>query len=246
MKNKVNNPISIFFTMVMCFLFSVCESKGQDPVAASGQKGGMGYFMIGACLMNLDNLNSRLTDNGYTGLSDNFFTLGGGGHAILNRMIIGGEGQAMLGDRETGGTFKTSLGGGYGLFNLGYVVYSTGSIRIYPLLGIGGGGVNLGIYEQGIAPSFDEVLQDPRRNADLFTGGFLLSFAIGTEYFLKTGTDEEEESGWIFGIRAGYTLTPIQGDWHISETVVSAGPDLGITGPYLRIMIGGGGFEKNK
>lgn len=246
MMQRSKNVFKLFFSFVVCFLLSVNGVQGQEPEKTIGEKGGMGYFMIGACILDLGDLNTRLVDNGYTEMSDNIFSMGGGGHAIINRIIIGGEGQALIGNKETSATYKTSLGGGYGFFNLGYIVYSNSSLRIYPLLGIGGGGISLGISEQGTAPTFDEVLEDPKRNADLFTGGLLLNLAVGAEYFLKTGADDKGNRGWIFGIRTGYTLTPVQGDWHMEMTEVSGGPDLGITGPYLRIMIGGGGFEKSK
>ena len=46
----------------------------------------------------------------------------------------------------------------------------------------------------------------------------------------------------VLGLRAGYTVSPIKGDWTIDEIEVTGAPQTGITGPYIRFMIGGGGF----
>jgi hypothetical protein len=123
-------------------------------------------------------------------------------------------------------------------------VYSTEDLRVYPLLGLGGGGMSLNIVERGTSPSFDEVLDDPKRDVELSTGGFLLNLALGTDYLLKLGGDEKEESCFIFGLRTGYIFAPIKGNWEMDGVDISGGPDVGITGPYIRLMIGGGGFGR--
>ena len=95
------------------------------------------------------------------------------------------------------------------------------------------------IIEKG-TPSFDEVLDNPKRSAELSIGGFLLNLALGTDYLLKLGEDEKGGGGLVFGLRIGYTFAPIKSDWEMDGMDISGGPDLGITGPYIRLTIGGG------
>jgi len=49
----------------------------------------------------------------------------------------------------------------------------------------------------------------------------------------------------VFGLRAGYTLSPFKRDWQMDELEISDAPEMGMTGPFIRFMFGGGGFEKH-
>jgi len=159
-------------------------------------------------------------------------------------VIIGGEGHGLIGGEATSDSYKTSIGAGYEFFDFGYIVYSAKGLSVYPLLGLWGGGMSLKIVERGTAPSFDDVLDNPKRSAELSTGGFLLNLALGTDYLLKLGGDEKGEGGLVSGICIGYTFAPIKGSWEMDGIEISGGPEIGITGPYIRLMIGGGGSGK--
>ena len=56
--------------------------------------------------------------------------------------------------------------------------------------------------------------------------------------------DEKGKGGMVLGVRAGYTFSPFKGDWNMDDLEISGAPETGITGPYIRLMIGGGGFGK--
>lgn len=230
-------------TAICVLFFAPALCRGQAEGSPEGV--GMGYSMFGTSTLDLDALNSRLESKGYPGLSDNFFTTGGGGHAVINdRIIIGGEGHALLGDEVTSGNYESSISAGYGFFDVGYIVYSKNQLRVYPLLGIGGGGMTLKIKEKTGSLSFDDVLDNPARSVNLTTGGFLLSFAVGMDYLLILGGDEEGEGGLVFGLRAGYTISPFERGWEMDELELSGAPEMGITGPFVRFMFGGGGMER--
>jgi len=232
-------------TVIMVITMSVLlvsPSQGRKHEATIDVSGGRGYVMMGTSMLDIDELNTSLSNAGYSELSDNFFTLGGGGHAIINRIIIGGEGHGLMADETTTGNYTVSLTGGYGLVNVGYLIFSRGGFHLYPLLGIGGGAIDLKIHERE-APSFDEILDDPKRGSELSTGGFLLNVSIGADHLFILGGDEEGEGGLVLGLRAGYTFTPIKGDWNMYDMDVGGGPDIGITGPYFHLMLGGGGVS---
>jgi hypothetical protein len=244
MYEKVKKMISGLTVVVVISFFFTNVSQSQEIKSTTKEGGGMGYFMFGGSIIDIKALNSRLEDKGYSKISDNFISFGGGGHGVINRVIIGGEGHGLIGKEITSKSYKTSIDAGYGFFNLGYIVYSTEDLRVYSLLGLGGGGMSLNIVEKGILPSFDEVLDNPQRGVELSTGGFLLNLALGTDYLLKLGGDEKGKGGLILGLRVGYIFAPIKGDWEMDGVDISGAPDVSITGPYIRFMIGGGGFGK--
>jgi len=228
--------VSTFFTNI---------SEGQERAKFAKGGGGMGYSMFGRSTIDIGDLNEKLESKGYTKLSDSFFSVGGGGYGIINnRVIIGGEGHGLLGDEVTSGNYKNSLYIGYGFFNLGYIVYSVKDLRVYPLLGIGGGTMNLKIAEKVTSLSFNDILDNPKRKVELTTGGFLLNVAFGADYLLKLSEDERGKAGFLLGLRAGYTFAPFTGNWNMDDIEISGAPEIGITGPYIRLLFGGGGFDK--
>lgn len=227
----------VVLTSTMVFISAV--SHGQDLKRGAG---GRGYFMVGSSVIDIEELNSRLEAKQYSKLSDKFMSFGGGGHAIMGRLIIGGEGHGLIGKETTTGEYKVSLNAGCGFFDLGYMVYSSRGLSLYPLLGIGGGGMSLKIADRQ-TPTFDEVLENPKRGTELVSGCFLLNLSFGADYLFNLG-EGQGEGGLLLGIRAGYTFALVKGEWKIDEATVAGGPEVGVEGPYLRLAVGGGGSAK--
>lgn len=227
---------------VFCVLFSTTVHS-QERASGAHEAGGMGYSMFGRAMLDLDALNSRLEERGYSSMSDNFFSTGGGMHWIYKSgLILGGEIQTLLGGETVSGYYKHSLTAGYGIFDIGYTVFRKNELRIYPLLGVGGGAINFKISEAIVPSSFNDVLDNPRRSSQLWTGGFLLNVALGMDYLLTIGEDERGKGGFVFGVRAGYILSPSKGGWTLGETELADAPEMQMTGPYIRLMFGGGGL----
>jgi hypothetical protein len=91
---------------------------GQEADSKADEKGAVGYFTGGVGWI-LESGNSSIV-----------YTLGGGGHSIQNRWLLGGEGHSSFGPENAGG---------YGFLNLGYILLREDFILVYPLLGLGGG-----------------------------------------------------------------------------------------------------------
>lgn len=156
-------------------------------------------------------------------------TIGGGGYGVYNGVfMIGGEGYGVFSGENAYQGRSASLGGGYGFFNLGYLKRLTPDLRVYPMFGIEGGGLNLNIGSTGEAGSFDNVLQDPDRQATLGRGYFLVSLSGGAEY---------QVGGVRIGLRAGYMLAPYSSAWHLDDNAPGDGPDASLAGPFVRLLI---------
>lgn len=222
---------------------------------------GRGAFQVGFQGTDLGDLNADLTGAGFPSFDDGLITLGGFGLGSAGRFLIGGEGHALLPTEETtaDGTFRTRFGGGYGMFNLGYLAYSDDHVDIYPILGVGGGGTTLEIIERS-SPTFDDVLDDPARGSRLTTGGFMMSVSVGADYRFgpaererrrwrdrgrdrNDDDDEDDDHGGLFvGLRAGWLWTPGDARWELDElNEVAGGPNVGPTGLFIRLSVGGWG-----
>ena len=239
----IKTKLTLISLLVLFLIFS-SMSFTQEKAKKSG--GGRGYCMMGWSMLDIDELNALLKSKDYKEFSNNFFSIGGGGHGIVNKLIIGGQGGTFIGGEETitlnGGTSKTTLIGGYGLFDIGYLVYSKKGLNVYPLLGLGGGGLTFKVAEVS-TPSFEDLLENPKRNVELNYGGFLVNVSLGVDYLIKFAEDETGAGGLIIGFQAGYMLAPFTHDWKMDENDVTGGPDIGFNGPYVKIMFGGGGMS---
>jgi len=218
-----------------------------QPPSLEGQtvRGG-GYFAVGAMDLEVDALNQRLTDTGFPELSSSALTLGGGGHAVRGRLLLGGQGHGFLADDETtlDGATGVRLGGGYGLFNLGWEVVGRDRLSIYPTAGLGAGGLALQIGPRDV-PRFDDVLEDPGRGVTLSHGGLLTSVGVRAEMALG---DRPRRRAPRQGLIVGVELSALQGignwAWGTEWGEVTRGPDAAFDGVHLRVTIGGGGGRR--
>lgn len=210
-------------------------SPEAPPSDDTTEAEGAGFFAIGTHFTDLAPLNNRLDEAGYPTFASEMISIGGGGYGVTNRILLGGEGHGLITANKGFNSRDVSVGGGYGLFTLGYLFQPRPSLRIYPQVGFGGGGLLLDIGSQGDAGDFDEVLNNPNRSASVGRASLLASIGAGLEYeFSGPG----EKGGFRLGLRTGYMLSPLNSDWQIDETTLSGGPDATLRGPFLRLTIG--------
>ncbi|MFB6248642.1 MAG: hypothetical protein ABEL97_08745 [Salinibacter sp.] len=214
------------------------DQNDDDPAAESPMEAqGVGYFAVGTQFTNLAPLNDRLSGAGYPTFTSEMISLGGGGYGVVaNRLMLGGEGHGLLTAEGARQGRNVSVGGGYGLFNLGYLFRPASSLRVYPMVGLGAGGLQLDIESAGTADNFDDVLNDPNRSATVGRAGMLISLGGGLEY--QFGTPGEGRSARL-GVRVGYMISALRSDWQLGDNALSGGPDASMQGPFLRLTIGG-------
>lgn len=222
------------------------------PAAAQEDPRPRGFFQAGFQSPDLDGLNTALSAAGLPEFDDGFLTLGGGGFFTAGRFLIGGEGHGLLTGEETtvDGQFRNRLAGGYGMFNLGYAAWSDGALDVYPILGVGGGGMQLDIIERS-SPVFGDVLADPGTSTRLSTGTVLLSASLGADWRFGAGParqrhddddddDDDGRGGWLLGVRAGWIWAPGDVIWELDGlNDVAGGPATAPTGFHIRVSIGG-------
>lgn len=209
-----------------------------------GHHFGGGYFMIGWSALDLGDLNASLVAHGYPKFDESFLSLGGAGHFSVGRLVIGGQGHGYLSETHdailTTGTYRTELSGGVGFFDLGYQFVRGGRTRAALLVGLGGGELNLKM-EDLSGPSFEDVLTDPGRSAELSTAGFLIDLGVSVDVVAGRVHAHGKRGGPLLGVRAGYILAPVKGDWQLGDRDIAGGPRMAMEGAYVRAMLGFGG-----
>lgn len=242
------NAIAAWFLVVLMSASTLVFAQTSPQPAAENIRGGQGYFMISTNILDLDEFNTGLRQNGYPDFSGDLFSVGLGGHSTVNRFILGMEGHALMTGKKNftraNRNYQRSLEAAYGFLNIGYQVIRHAGFSLYPLFGLGGGGVMLKITDR-TTTAFDDVLANPGRSAQLRTSGFLFHAALGFDYLVATRRSENRTSGLVLGLRAGFAFAPHNGTWHLEESKISGGPEIGVTGPYIRLLLGGGS-KQNK
>ena len=233
---------SITTMIILVFFISISDVVSEE---ADSTKVFRGHFMAGGTAFDFDPLNSRLKTKGYTEFSEEFFSIGGGFfHKASGRVLVGVEGHLLVGEEKSSvigsKSYSSSAIGGYGFLNTGYLMVENDFLDLYPVLGIGIGGIGFKIGQS----SFDDILDDPQGAANLNTFSFLLNFALGADYKIKLPEDGTNESFLVIGLRGGYALSLFDSGWFMDEFSLSDDPEGGISGPYVRITIGGGPIAK--
>lgn len=235
---------SILFTLFLSLLLPVYLLAQPDDSRKKQTRiltGGFGYFAVEIPFLQLNELNDHLASFNIPQFETPFIGLGGGGMLGRSKVTFGGEGIGLLGKEQSyrrGDTlYRIKLDGGVGTAFLGYTVFQS-PIVIQILGGIGGTGMTLTI-SQTEGASFDEILRDPGREAKLSIGGF--HFLGGVNILIPI------QDMLLLGFQGGYRFTVTNSDWkYQTDIAISDGPRTGYDGPYVKVIIGFGGFTYEK
>ncbi|GEM_PF-2428054 len=236
----MNKDLKIGFFIILMLvsgIFSVCHA--QDEQTATISIDAIGHFQFGGNIIALDDLNAELRNAEYPKFSDGFIALGAGSYLVINKLVIGIEGNSLTGENTNIKNFKTSISGNYRVLDLGYALYVTRVLRVYPFFSFGKEKITLSITDTKTPSSFNAVLDTLGNRAILSSSGFIFGFSLGTDYSLKIGSSEEAKGNLVIGLRFGYTLAQRNNNWDINGVgIILGGPRVGIVGPYVRLLLG--------
>ena len=238
------NTGSIYKTVILAlfFIFSITGTDSQCHGDENEKISGRGYVILEVNHSDLQNLNRVLHSSGYTQFSENIAGIGLGGHDIRkNRFVFDGYAswyfsrnkQSTVGNIN----YTSSLSGLLGCYNIGYLLYTheKRNINVFPLLGIGFGGMKMKIKEREKRP-FSDILEYPRESVTDTGMMFLINISLGVDKLFITKTGENVEKGLGTGIRIGYRYCFYNQDW----PGVTDGPEISFAGPYVSLTLGGG------
>lgn len=222
----------------MVVFLAVCSSI-FTVMSAKEVYGGMGFVMPGYRTLSVENINEEFASHGFPQLDERNFSIGGGGYGIINGFLIGGEGHGITEKTFTNVEHKTSLKGGYGVFTMGYILASSRNFLLYPLVGVGGGMIDMEISEKNTL-DFDDVMTNPRRSIHLIQKNMVLDFSLNTTFSLWSN------GGLMIGARVGYMMTPYTSKTTSNGLEVYNAPEVNYDGLYFGVSFGGGGYGTSK
>lgn len=225
--------------LIALALLFLSPAAGAEPAlnleAFDGVKA---YYQPGFAFLDTGPLNRTLEGAGFSPLSSTFITQGGGAHLVLERVILGASGQSLQGFRTTsnqGGSLSVS--GGYGLFQLGYQVWAEEGFSLYPILGIGGGNLQI-TGSESLNNLFGFSQASPVNRIE--TSQVILDLGLGADYLIDLNGDPQQRSGLLVGLKLGYVFVPSPPQWENNRQVVSGSalPNISSQGPYISLSLG--------
>jgi len=228
----------MFFTIAL--LLASLMIYGQDD--GKREEGSLSFNIGYAHLDNADF--QQFLASEFSILSEDYVLIGGSGYRMAGDFLIGCSGQFIFGPSDKYGDLKSEIVGGMGFFNLGYAIHNEEQLKIFPMIGIGGGGMNMKITEGGDL-NLHEVVNNPKREINLTVGNFLLDFSTGLDFspFWEISEDGNEGGGLNVGLRAGYLLGFDSDKWSYSGGDVNDVPKFGMRSLYVKLLIGGSGYS---
>jgi hypothetical protein len=221
-------------------LFSVSLAAAQTPEKKHEKiSGGFGYFSFTEQTLNISALNGYLKQGGYSQINPTQFSWGGGGYFAISNFLIGGEGEGFLNSKVSSNLNSVNFTGGYGMFNLGYIVYSGKRSILYPTLGAGGAGFTMLIAQKAASNAdFKDQLNTPMGSSQMQAGGLILQAQLAWQYTFCG----EGKSGLMIGMKGGYRYCPNTWKLNINGSALNSSPGINMSGAYITLIIGGGGL----
>ncbi|MGE3728719.1 MAG: hypothetical protein AB7I41_24425 [Candidatus Sericytochromatia bacterium] len=203
-------------------------------------QGAKAWYDPGFSFLDTAAFNGAIANQGYNNLSNVFISQGGGAHLILDRIILGGSGMGLNGFRSANASGDVlGVSGGYGLFNLGYVVYQDTNFNLYPVLGIGSGHISVSGSSSlnkvfGLSGSEDVTRIDSSQ--------VVIDIGFGADYLIDFNADPGNASGLLVGLKLGYLFVPSPTQWEANRRLVGGSnlPNLSNQGLYFNLILGAG------
>jgi hypothetical protein len=229
---------------VVAALGRVAPARADEAFA-----GGLGKGWIGAVGGHFgdveDSLRAADRLGAGAGIGNAGLAVGGGGFAMLGGVVLGGGGFALLVPTTDGERGTADLVGGGGGVELGYALVRNREWIVYPAFGVGGFGFGLEVTNVSGLPIDlgNEVIRAGQRGT--YEAGFVfLDFGLRINRLLFFGGDDAAGAGgFAVGVDAGFLANVMRGDWQNEAGVVVEGlSPARLTGGYMRLTVGGGGF----
>lgn len=213
----------------------------DDDGGAKKVSGGMGYFTPGYHMFKLDDYNNYFEQRGVNSASDNGISLGGGFKIMIRSIVLGGEWSSIL-DKKTNSSFiDAKLESSWGLFQVGYVVMAKKGLLLYPQVGIGTYDNDLTLKGTLASTTFDTTASGYFSGTKLNNRGLLGNAELNLDWM--PGFDESSGGGLVFGLGVGYNMALTNKGWDAYGTTVTGGPEIDLSGLYVKLRIGFGGWN---
>lgn len=167
---------------------------------------------------------------------------GGGGGVFFGHLWLGGKGYALLTPKPITPNGESTVGGGGGGFELGYVVQPGPGSLLIPYFGLQGFGYGVEVTNKRSSPMpIQTGIEIPAGETRKFSAGFpMLEAGIRFQRLVFFGGTGGMTAGFELGVLGSYGASAWKDE--ASGTELHELPSAGLSGMFVRLNFGGGGF----
>lgn len=228
----------------LCFADpGLAQQKEIDQITRfiSKKRVNAAYFIGAVNLLAMGKLNLNLQAQGLPAVPESHLSYGLGGYFLNRKLVFGGEYiNAIKRNSPLSGNHIITSDASFYMLNVGYLLHQKKGLITYPFFSVGLGQLKL-VTRINNTDSFNDI-SIPQTASESRLSDFICSLGIATDYFFHYVDKEKGKNNLVVGFRVGITFTPHRNDWRVNQIMVTDGPNMGISGPYIRIIIGLGGW----
>ncbi|TDT71762.1 hypothetical protein EV215_0446 [Hypnocyclicus thermotrophus] len=198
-------------------------------------------YITGMSNSNLSGLNSKFASNGIPKVEEAFSVQGASGYFTFDRIVLGLEAAALLGNDKINTNYIVGLDGMYGKIIMGYALIDNGRLSIIPRFGVGKLSMDVKVEKRNNndIQTVDDALTLYTEKSKFNMAGTMLDAGVSMEYNL--GVDGM--TGFMFGIEMGYKFLPLNADFTMDDLSLKSTPAVNMNGYYFVIKLGAGQFN---
>ncbi len=206
--------------------------------SARAWSGGFGYFGPMLAMTDVDGFNEVFAQNGFGELDQLYWLIGGGGYALVNRVIIGGSG-AGGSQAVSSGSVRCRVEMGGGQFELGYAPLITKHLFVGAALGIGAWGYTVTLEPtSGDELNLDSLLARPGRTSQASASRMTMTPELIVHIPISFAGVQ---------LKAGYLFSPTTPEWNLADgNKLLAGPELSNGAVFVNLNVAFGGMGKDR
>jgi hypothetical protein len=197
------------------------------------------YLTAGGLGLPLGVLDARLRAAGLPGAAAGAATVGSGAHVVVGRrLVVGAGGHVLLGRGAERAGWRTRVGGGYALGEVGVAAVAAPRRLVAVTGGLGAARVTTRVRPVA-GGAFDSVVVAPRRGVELASHTLLLHAGLLADHAVRWRRSGTGRDGTLLvGLRAGWMGGAGRSRWRADEAALAGGPDVAPRGAYVRLTIG--------
>jgi hypothetical protein len=228
----------LIFPSVLLF----AEAQPADSTQPGQKAIHSGFLIAGGGMRTVADANKVLNTQGLPGLSKYYAGFGFGGKTQFKRLLGTSEFLGTFSNQWESADKISALYSVTGTLNIGFDLIGSDRINLYPLVGIGGGLLNL--YVRDKEKTFAQFSPGASTPLNLYQGTLLLNAGLGFDLISKPTFEGKSRT---IGLRVGYQFDPTtKGTWKQDGVKVTNGPAPDLSGLYVKLLLGSSGPMKHK
>jgi hypothetical protein len=231
-------------TLLLAFTCAAlfAETTPVDTATCKKDAGHTGFLIVGGGMRNVEDANEALQAQALPGLSKYYAAVGFGGKTRFKRLIGTSEFLGAFSNRWESADKISALYSATGTLNIGFDLVNSERIDLYPLLGVGGGILNL--YVRDKEKTFAQFSPGASTPINMYQSTLLLNAGLGFDLISPMKFDGKSRS---VGLRIGYMFDPTtKSAWQQNGTKVTNGPAPDLSGLYVKLILGSSGHGHAK